>query len=154
MEVWLLMQISQMTTPLFTVALILLTGIIGASLAKQQGLQNIRKFQTGMAKGQPPTDVLLDGLLILIACVVLVTPGILTDIFGFALLTPPFRSVIKKALKKAFKKSAAVQFQSMSGFQTTQNETFTQSTTQEIPEQRPENENIIDVEFTSEPVDE
>ena len=55
-----------------------------------------------MAAGQIPGDPLMDGLMILVAGALLVTPGVLTDLVGFALLTPPFRRVVKGWLKRRF----------------------------------------------------
>ncbi len=127
-----------------------MTGVIGAALAKHQGLENLRKFQTGMAKGQPPADTLIDGLLILIAGAVLIAPGILTDIFGFSLLMPPFRSIIKKVLKAAFKKQTAVHFQNMSSFHQAG---FPDPTSQAQSAPDHIDDNIIDVDFTSETIE-
>lgn len=146
-ELWLLIQIGQTTSTLFAISLVIVTGIIGAALARQQGLQNWRKLQQGLAGGNPPTDALLDGFLILLAGAVLITPGIITDLFGFALLIPPIRSIIKKWLKEAAKKRTVVHFQSMSGFS---EEGFQ---TRHPDHRSEENEQVIDVDFTSETIE-
>ncbi len=147
MELWLLLQIGQMTSTLFTISLIIVTGIIGAALAKHQGLENLRKLQTGMSSGQAPTDTLIDGLLILVAGAVLITPGVLTDLFGFSLLIPPLRSVIRNGLKKAFKKRTVVHFQNMLSFQ---EGAFNPNSSQDHASHQQADDNIIDVEYTSE----
>ncbi len=92
-----------------TVSLVLLTGIVGAALARWQGVVTLLKVQQRMAQGQMPADELTDGLLILIAGIVLVTPGILTDLLGFSLLVPPFRSLIKRGVRRWAKKHMTLQ---------------------------------------------
>lgn len=74
-----------------TVALVLLTGVAGAALARHQGLATWRRFQGALSAGRLPGEELLEGLLILVAAAFLLTPGILTDTVGFALLVPPAR---------------------------------------------------------------
>jgi len=91
-----------------TVALVVVTGILGASLARQQGLASWRRFQQALAEGRPPHRELLEGLLVLLAGAVLLTPGLLTDLTGFALLTPPLRNVIKGVLRRWARKNIEV----------------------------------------------
>ena len=91
-----------------TIALVLLTGVLGAWLARREGLKTMIRIQNEMAKGVPPTGSMVDGFLILIAGIVLVTPGILTDLCGFALLIPPCRKWIRGRLVKSFKRHVVV----------------------------------------------
>lgn len=74
-----------------TVALVLLTGVAGAALARHQGLATWRRFQGALSAGRLPGRELLEGLFILIAAAFLLTPGILTDAVGFAFLVPAAR---------------------------------------------------------------
>ena len=83
-----------------TVGLVLFTGIVGAALARWQGVRAVMRVQRRVARGQMPAEELFDGVLILVAGVVLVTPGVLTDLLGFALLIPPIRSVVKRLLRR------------------------------------------------------
>jgi UPF0716 protein FxsA len=85
-----------------TLVLIILTGIIGAYLAKMEGFRTITMIQSKLQTGELPADELIDGLIILIAGVVLITPGILTDTFGFLMLFRPTRSRFKQWLKDRF----------------------------------------------------
>ena len=87
-----------------TLLLILLTGALGAGLAKYQGLLTWRRIQQDLSMGIVPSGRLIDGALILLAGVVLITPGILTDLCGFALLIPPVRERIKRKLRNWFHK--------------------------------------------------
>ncbi|MGM7720870.1 FxsA family protein [Metabacillus sp. Hm71] len=81
-----------------TVLLIILTGVIGAWLAKKQGIEAIRKVQHQMQYGQIPSDAIIDGLCILVGGLLLLTPGFITDIVGFLLLFPLSRKKIKPFL--------------------------------------------------------
>ena len=85
-----------------TIGLVIVTGILGASLAKAQGFMIYARIQQELAAGRMPTGELLDGLLILIGGIVLLTPGLLTDLCGFALLIPPLRRVAKTWLQRKF----------------------------------------------------
>ncbi len=86
-----------------TVAIIIVTAILGASLTRAQGARALRRFHEATAAGRLPHAEVLDGLMILIAGAVLLTPGFLTDIAGFLLLVPPVRAVVRKQLGQALK---------------------------------------------------
>ncbi len=104
-ELFLLIQLGVRIGPWPTIGLIVLTGFLGASLARQQGLSTMRKIQEEMRNGRQPTLELLEGMMILIGGVVLITPGIMTDLFGFALLLPGFRKALARKLQAKFAKS-------------------------------------------------
>ncbi|WP_374703086.1 FxsA family protein [Neobacillus cucumis] len=87
-----------------TILLIILTGIIGAYLAKREGLQTIRKVQEQLSRGQLPGDAVLDGVCILLGAAFLLTPGFMTDIVGFLMLFPPTRKLFKVLIMYFFKK--------------------------------------------------
>jgi UPF0716 protein FxsA len=87
-----------------TLAVILLTGVLGAFLAKRQGLETIRKVQEQLRFGQMPGDAILDGACILIGGILLLAPGFITDALGFILLLPPARKVLKNLLYQGLKK--------------------------------------------------
>ncbi len=101
-ELCLLLLLANVTNWWFTLGLVVLTGVVGAWLARRQGLRCWRRVHETMAAGRLPADPLMDGLMILVAGALLVTPGVLTDLVGFALLTPPFRRVVKDRLKRRF----------------------------------------------------
>jgi UPF0716 protein FxsA len=83
-----------------TIALVLGTGIVGAWLARQEGLRALRAIQQEAASGRVPGDELLHGFLILIAGIVLITPGVLTDVAGILLLVRPVRTTLVSRLKR------------------------------------------------------
>jgi UPF0716 protein FxsA len=79
-----------------TVAVVVLTGFLGAALTKRQGLQVFAKYQKALAEGRMPHAEVIEGLMILVAGAVLLTPGFLTDAIGFAMLVPPVRAVLRQ----------------------------------------------------------
>ncbi len=99
-ELWLLVEIGGQFGLLATIAIILGTGVIGAALARWQGLLCLRTVQRQLRAGQLPTDAILDGLGILLAAVLLITPGVLSDAVGFCLLIPPVRRVVSRVVVK------------------------------------------------------
>lgn len=90
-----------------TVMLIVLTGVVGASMARSQGLRVLSHVQQQVAQGEMPTDALVDGIMILLASALLVTPGVLTDGFGFLCLVPGFRALVKSEVVKRFERAIA-----------------------------------------------
>jgi UPF0716 protein FxsA len=95
-ELALLIEVGSRIGTATTLMIIMVTGVIGASLARQQGLGVIQELQRETAAGQLPASSLVDAMLILIAGALLVTPGILTDAFGFLCLVPAFRRMLKR----------------------------------------------------------
>jgi UPF0716 protein FxsA len=95
LELVLLIEIGKRIGTLETLALIVVTGVLGAALARRQGLGVIRAARAEAAAGRLPAAALVDGLIILLAGAVLITPGVLTDIFGFLCLIPISRRWIK-----------------------------------------------------------
>ncbi|MFC5712758.1 FxsA family protein [Thalassorhabdus alkalitolerans] len=87
-----------------TVLLVILTGVLGAWLAKREGLQTIRTAQLQMQQGEVPSNLILDGLCILVGGVVLLTPGFITDAIGFLLLIPFTRGYFKGVFQRVFSK--------------------------------------------------
>lgn len=83
-----------------TLALVILTGVLGATLARMEGLRVLMNMQKDLAEGRMPAPYLLDGLMILVAGALLITPGLITDTAGFLLLVPPCRLVLKQWLRR------------------------------------------------------
>lgn len=82
------------------VLLVVLTALLGLFLARLEGRHTLAKIQRKAASGEPPTNELMDGALLLVAGAFLLTPGLVTDAIGFLLLLPPTRYPIRVALKK------------------------------------------------------
>ena len=110
-ELYLLIEIGQRIGTISTLALIFLTALLGSALARRQGLGVLRRMQSEMAEGRLPASSMVDGVLILLAGAVLITPGVLTDLVGFLVLIPVTRGLIKaylwKRIERAVKRGAA-----------------------------------------------
>lgn len=88
-ELYLLLVLTWLTdSVLWTMLLVVVTGVAGCLLTRSQGLRTYRRIQEELSAGKVPTDALLDGMLIFLAGAFLLTPGILTDVTGFTLLIP------------------------------------------------------------------
>ncbi len=85
-----------------TIALILLTGILGAYLAQMQGARTMQQIRSNLAAGRMPADAMIDALLIFTAGIVLITPGFITDALGFLILIPFTRQRFRIFLKERF----------------------------------------------------
>lgn len=101
-ELYLLFQIAEVIGGWRTFALVIATGALGAGLAKHEGLRTLGRIQSELNEGRLPGDSLIDGLLILIAGIVLITPGIMTDALGLLLLMPPVRTFVRNRLRKHY----------------------------------------------------
>jgi UPF0716 protein FxsA len=97
-ELILLVQIGQSIGTVPTIGLIVFTGVLGAFLARRQGVQVLARMRTQIRAGQLPTDSIFDGVIVLIAGAFLMTPGILTDTLGFLCLIPVTRRTIKRVI--------------------------------------------------------
>jgi UPF0716 protein FxsA len=82
-----------------TIALVLGTGAVGAALARSQGARVLREIRAELAMGRMPAARMLDGLMILIGGILLLSPGVLSDLLGIALLFPPSRVAFKQILR-------------------------------------------------------
>lgn len=82
-----------------TLAIVVLTAVLGTFMVRQQGFQALAQVQRSMERLQDPTEPLAHGAMILVSAVLLLTPGFFTDFIGFALLLPPVRSAAFRAIK-------------------------------------------------------
>lgn len=98
LELWLLIKIGGMIGFFPTVALILLTAAIGSQLVRRQGLTVLQRIRESQARGEMPALPMLDGAALLLAGLMLLTPGFLSDALGFVLLVPGLRQKIARRL--------------------------------------------------------
>lgn len=84
----------------WVIGLILLTGIIGLALAKQQGIETWRRAKQSFHTGHYPTEQIIDGICILLGGILLITPGFITDAIGFMLVLPWPRQIFKAYIEK------------------------------------------------------
>ena len=107
-ELALLVWLGGQTAWWVPVLLVIADGVAGALLWRWQGLRALVRIQEEMAAGRMPADALVDGLLIFLAGAFLITPGMITDFVGFALLIPPIRAVVKRFAKLWFTRHVQV----------------------------------------------
>jgi len=86
--------------PVATVALVVLTALVGLLLVRAEGRHTLARLQEKLGRGKSPTDELLDGALLLVAGALMLTPGLVTDLLGLVLVLPPTRYPIRVAIKK------------------------------------------------------
>jgi UPF0716 protein FxsA len=103
-ELYLLIAVGRVLGPVPTIGLVLLTGAVGAWFARLEGAKVIRRWQDAMARQQLPKDGVIDGFLIFIGGLMLITPGILTDFAGLSMVMPPTRRVIAGAVRVWFER--------------------------------------------------
>lgn len=94
-ELAVIIQVGHVIGTWNTIALLLLVSLCGAWLVKREGLGVLRRFRQQMDVGHVPGRELADGVLILFAGALLLTPGFVTDMFGLLLLIPPVRSAVR-----------------------------------------------------------
>ena len=99
-ELALLIYIGNLIGVLNTILIVVITGILGALLARHQGLAALSRIRSNVERGILPSDDLLQGVLILIGGLLLLTPGIITDLAGFAMLIPPTRRIVTRWLQR------------------------------------------------------
>lgn len=102
LELYLLIQLGRATGALTTIGIVVVTGVVGAALAKHEGLKTYYRIRSELNAGHLPGDQLIDALLILMAGAVLITPGLISDGIGIALLVPHFRRIVRQRLKRRF----------------------------------------------------
>lgn len=107
-ELWLLLRIGAWLGAGATVALVVLTGIVGATLARREGVHAWSAVQAELAAGRLPGRKLLEAVLVLVAGIVLVTPGVLTDTVGLLLLVRPVRARVVRRLEERYRRSLDV----------------------------------------------
>jgi UPF0716 protein FxsA len=93
-EIYLLLQVGGIIGVFPTILLVVFTAVLGAWLLKQQGLATFQRFQESLAQGVVPAYEMVEGPIILVGGALLLTPGFITDIIGFACLIPQLRRKI------------------------------------------------------------
>lgn len=99
-EIYFLVQVDQEIGTLPTILLLILVSIVGAWLVKREGRATWNKLRAAMARGEVPTKEAADGAMILFGGALMLTPGFITDIFGFLLILPPTRGAMKNTFRR------------------------------------------------------
>jgi UPF0716 protein FxsA len=108
-EIYLLIRVGEVIGAPATIGLVIATAFLGAALARREGLRTFVAIQRSVAQGRLPTDDLVEGVMILFAGLVLLTPGFLTDALGFFVLLPPTRRWLRRYLVEWLKRRADLQ---------------------------------------------
>jgi UPF0716 protein FxsA len=94
-----------------TIAIVLVNAVLGALLLRSQGLATLTRARKSLEQGRPPVEAVVDGVGLIVAGALMVTPGLVTDAVGFFLLIPPFRRWAAMALFRRLARSSIVRFQ-------------------------------------------
>jgi UPF0716 protein FxsA len=106
-ELYILIKIGSRIGGVNTILLVVTTAMLGAWLARLQGLRTLQQIQVSLSQGQIPAEELIDGVLILVGGILLITPGVLTDLFALVLLFPITRTYFKRWLRRRFDRIVA-----------------------------------------------
>ncbi len=101
-EIYLLIKIGHYLGAFNTIVVVIVTGFLGAYLARLQGIKTMMRVRDSLNRGELPAEHMLDALLIFMAGIVLLTPGFITDIVGIGILVPRTRSWFKRWLRRKF----------------------------------------------------
>ena len=106
-ELYLLIAIGRILGPIPTIGLVLITGALGAWFARLEGARVVRRWQEAISRQEMPKEGVIDGFLIFIGGLLLITPGILTDVAGLCMVMPPTRRVIARFVRAWFERQIA-----------------------------------------------
>ena len=102
-ELYIIVQVASGIGVMETIGLLILVSVVGAWLVRAQGLGVLGRVQAQLAQGQVPGKEMVDGLLILFAGALMLTPGFMTDALGLLLLVPPTRAIVRTVLIHRYK---------------------------------------------------
>jgi len=98
LEIFVLVKVGSFLGAWPTILLVIVTALIGSALVRSQGLQLVQQLQQRLAKGEMPGQQLIEGIMLIITGVLLVTPGFVTDFGGLLLLQPSIRATLAKTI--------------------------------------------------------
>jgi UPF0716 protein FxsA len=107
-ELMLLLRIGRVIGAPATILLVIVTGIVGAALARREGVRTLRRIHEQVGRGQVPGDAMVEAVMILMAGMMLLTPGVMTDALGLALLVRPIRRRIAASTLAHLRRRAGV----------------------------------------------
>ncbi|MDQ3571022.1 MAG: FxsA family protein [Actinomycetota bacterium] len=103
-ELFLIIQVGQAIGAPWTIAILILISVVGAWLVKREGVGVLRRARARMRSGEIPGTELTDGVFIVFAGALLLTPGFLTDVLGILLLLPPVRAGLRRAATRSYRR--------------------------------------------------
>jgi UPF0716 protein FxsA len=108
LEIYVIIQVGQAIGALPTIALLILDSLFGAWLMRSQGRAVWRRFAAALEEGRPPAREVLDGALVIVGGALQLAPGFVTDAFGFFLVIPPTRALVRRALVRRLARRGAM----------------------------------------------
>ena len=107
-EIAMFAQVGAWIGALATVSLVLLSMVVGSVLLRRQGLSALKRAQDMAARGESPVGAVFEGFCVVVAAVLLIIPGFLTDIVGILLFVPPVRNALGRWLFERMRSSGSV----------------------------------------------
>jgi UPF0716 protein FxsA len=107
LELYILIKIGGYLGAFQTIALVVFTAILGIALARFEGLRTLQQIKRSLSQGIVPAEEMVDGVLIFVGGILLITPGVLTDLFALVLLIPYTRTIFKRWLRRRFDRMIA-----------------------------------------------
>ncbi len=101
-ELYVLIQVGEEIGALNTIGLLLVISVVGAWLAKREGLGVWRRINEQVRAGKVPAADLVDAFLIFLAGALLLTPGFVTDVLAIGLLVPPTRALVRRSVRRRY----------------------------------------------------
>ncbi len=98
-EAIVIIELVRATSLMNALLIVFLTGLVGIGLARSQGISLMFKIRDELNAGRMPAPYMIDGVMVLLAAAVLITPGLITDVFGFLLLVPPVRRLVRQWMR-------------------------------------------------------
>jgi len=107
LELYILIKIGSYIGAFQTVALVVFTALFGIVIARIEGLRKLQQIKQSLSQGIVPAEEMVDGVLIFVAGILLIIPGVLTDLFALVLLIPYTRTLFKRWLRRRFDRMVA-----------------------------------------------
>ncbi len=107
LELYILIKIGGYLGVFQTVALVVFTALLGIVLVRLEGLRTLQKIRQSLSQGIVPAEEMVDGVLIFVGGILLIIPGVLTDLFALVLLIPYTRTIFKRWLRRRFDRMIA-----------------------------------------------
>jgi UPF0716 protein FxsA len=108
LEIYVIIQVGEAIGFLPTIALLIFDSVVGAWLMRSQGRIVWRRFTAALEAGRPPAREVLDGALVIVGGALQLAPGFVTDAFGFFLVIPPTRAIVRRLLVRRLARRGAM----------------------------------------------
>jgi UPF0716 protein FxsA len=104
-ELYTIVKVAEAVGPLAAIALLIVVSMLGAALAKRQGIHVLRRLQVTVSEGRVPSAEIVDGFLVLVAAMLMILPGFLSDGLALLLLLPPIRAAVRRMILRRIRET-------------------------------------------------